>query len=93
MNTLGVLPVKYGVAVTTSDSTENIRNAVYLQNTGTAGAFTVRQSVSGGHMSAPSGATTVTCYLKQGDFMRVPASWLGVNTTGLGGGVTLIAFY
>lgn len=87
----------YGVAVTPSDTTANILNARFLQNIGTAGVFTVRQDVAvGGHeaaFKAPTAAATVVVYLGQGQTIECGASWVGVNTTSLGAGVSLVAYY
>ncbi len=73
----------YAVAVTPHDTTDNLANAIYIQNTGTAGAVPIRQLAAYGN---------VTVYLAQGQSMRVGRLWEGVMSTGLGAGVTIVKF-
>lgn len=77
-------PFTYHKAVTAHDTTDNIKNAILLQNVGTAGAVTIRQG---------GGYGNVSIYLIQGQVIPVGRYWLGAMSTGLGAGVELRAFY
>ena len=71
-------------AITPHDSTDNLKGVLFIQNTGTDGAFTIRQTTGYGNVAA---------YLKQGDSMMVGRAWRGVMVTSLGAGVTIVGFY
>ena len=51
----------YAVAVTPHDTTLNVKGAKFIQNTGTAGVFTVRQNIAAGKagVAATAAATVI----------------------------------
>lgn len=76
-------PFKYHKAVTLHDTNDNILNALFIQNVGTAGAVMIRQA----------NQSNTTTYLLQGDSIPVGTEWRGAMSTGTGAGVELRAFY
>lgn len=72
----------YAAAVTPSDAADNCTNALYLHNSGTAGAVP---------LIFANGATA-TLHLAQGATLR-GGLWRRVKATGLGAGVSIVAFY
>jgi hypothetical protein len=79
-----IFPFDHSAAVTPSDSTNNLYGALYIQNTGTAGAVPIRQN---------GGYANTTHWLNQGQIMNCGVKWAGVMSTGLGAGVTIVALY
>lgn len=75
----------YIKAVTLHDTTDNIADAAYIQNTGTSGSVTIRQ--------VPVAYGNVAIYLTQGSAIRVGRHWKGAMSTGATAGLTLVAFY
>lgn len=72
----------YAVTVTPSDTVDNIKNALYLHNAGTAGLATVLFT----------NGSEADLYLRQGESIR-GGQWRRVYSSGLGAGVALVAFY
>lgn len=81
--TLQFPPFKYHKAVSLNDTADNIAGALYVQNVGTSGAVTIRQTTQ----------ANASIYLVQGDRIPVGTEWRGVMSTGAGVGVDLRAFY
>lgn len=76
-------PFTYALAVTPSDTTDNLAGASFIMNTGTSGTFSVRQDASYGN---------ITVGLNQYDTMAVGSHWKGIRSTSLGAGVTIVKF-
>ena len=83
MLTIDLPGCTYFKAVTPDDTADNIKDGIYLQNVGTSGAITIRQSAGYGNVST---------YLVQGDAIRILKYWHGAMSTGLGAGVDLRVF-
>jgi hypothetical protein len=70
----------FAEAVTPSDITDNIKNVLYLHNSGAAGDVPILFE----------NGIEVTLYLRQGEFVR-GGRWKRVKSTGLGAGVEIVA--
>lgn len=77
-------PFGYLKDVTLSDTTDNIKNSVFIQNRGTSGSVTIRQS---------NGYGNKAIWLNQGDSTMVGRFWEGAMATGATAGLELVAFY
>lgn len=76
-------PFKYHKAVTLHDTNDNILNALFIQNVGTSGAVTIRQSTQ----------ANASIYLVQGQTIAAGTEWRGAMSTGAGAGLELRAFF
>jgi hypothetical protein len=83
MLTIGLPGCTYVKSVTLHDTTDNIKDAVWLQNVGTAGLVMIRQG---------GGYGNEDIYLTQGQAISVLKYWHGAMLTGTGAGVALRAF-
>jgi hypothetical protein len=72
----------HAASVTPSDGVNNVANALYLHNSGSAGDVPILFK----------NGDQATLYFRQGETIR-GGYWVRVLSTGLGAGVEIVAFY